>query len=254
MNVIQVIPVANLHDAGVRLAKLRDRLDDLDEEVGLVVDGLVPRGESEWDFVYDELWRLGGEAMGMRPVTLENAGTLALCISQHISYLDEHEVEREDAEPFYRKISTAIAGILLALRNAGVSLEFGPEEADYEISRRDLPPAVPREADADLMRLCRRAVAAYDEERALVNAGADLAPGPDFDRIAALAQKQGENANRLAKRIALTPAKTLAGVRARAAVVRAAMPVDHAIGDSIPIDWHKGMLDALLRDMEEGGH
>jgi hypothetical protein len=27
------------------------------------------------------------------------------------------------------------------------------------------------------------------------------------------------------------------------------MPVDHAISDCIPIDWHKGVLDALLRDL-----
>jgi hypothetical protein len=79
-----------------------------------------------------------------------------------------------------------------------------------------------------------------------------LLPGPDFDRISSLAQKRGKESSRLANRIAKMPARTLAGVRARASVVRAAMPVDYAIGDTIPTDWHHGVLDALLRDLDAG--
>jgi hypothetical protein len=135
MNVMQTISPVNLHGAGVRLAELRDRLTEIDETTNPTQ---AENDYPEWDVVYDELWRLGGEAMAMRPVTLEDAGTLALCISHHISYLDEYEVPAADAQPFYERISTAIAGILLALRNAGVSLELGPVEADYEISRRGM--------------------------------------------------------------------------------------------------------------------
>jgi hypothetical protein len=53
---------------------------------------------------------------------------------------------REDVKPFYTRIATATAGILLALRNAGVQLDhLGAAPPDYEISRRfahlpSLPP------------------------------------------------------------------------------------------------------------------
>ena len=96
---------------------------------------------------------------------------------------------------------------------------------------------------------CEQAVVAYREASALMNAGADLRPGAEFDSIALLAQRRSEEGSRLAKRIAKMPALTFAGVRARASVVQAAMPVDHVISGWITIDWHKGVLDALLRDL-----
>jgi hypothetical protein len=241
MNAISAMPAASISEAAVRLAELRDRLSEIEE-------GEEPNGNPDWDPTYDEIWRLGGEVMRMRPVTLQDAGTLALCISQHVSELVELEIPEEQARDFFDKIAKAIAGILLALQNAGVALDLGPVEVDYEISRRKLPPG--GEPDAELIRTCTRAVATSREARALRDATTDLLPGPDFNRISSLAQKRREESSRLAKRIAKMPARTLAGARARASVVSAAMPVDYAIGDTIPIDWHHGMLDALLRDLE----
>jgi hypothetical protein len=243
MNAISAMPAASIYEAAIRLAELRDRLIEIEE-------GDKPAENPDWDPVYDEVWRLGGEVMKMRPVTLQDAGTLALCISQHISELVELELPEEQARDFFYKIAKASAGILLALKNAGISLDLGPAEVDYEISRRKLPPG--GEPDAELIRACTRAVATSREARAIMIAGTESPPGPDFDRISSLAEKRAKESRGFAIRIAKMPARTLAGVRARASVVRAIMPVDYAAGDTIPIDWHNGVLDALLRDLDAG--
>jgi hypothetical protein len=90
MNVICAMPVASISEAAVRLAELRDRLFEIEE-------GNKPAENPDWDPIYDEVWRLGGEVMKMRPVTLQDAGTLALCISQHVSELVELELPEEQA-------------------------------------------------------------------------------------------------------------------------------------------------------------
>ena len=106
--------------------------------------------------------------------------------------------------------------------------------------------------DHELIALCQQAVAAFQEARTILEAGTELV-GPDFNRNWARANVRAVLGRRLAKRIAKLPAYTLAGIRARASAVPAAMPIDYGIGDSIPIDWHHGMLDTLLRDLARGG-
>jgi hypothetical protein len=91
-------------------------------------------------------------------------------------------------------------------------------------------------------------VAAFQEERNIADAGTELTASA-CDRNWARANARGAFGRRLAKRIAKLPAHTTAGIRARAAAVQAAMPIDHGIDDNIPIGWHHGMLDALLRDL-----
>jgi hypothetical protein len=53
--------------------------------------------------------------MGLRPVTLIDAATLALCVAEQPGYLEDFEVCRA----IHERIGTAAAGILLALRNLG---------------------------------------------------------------------------------------------------------------------------------------
>ena len=58
-----------------------------------------------------------------------------------------------------------------------------------------------------------------------------------------------DEADRLAGQVAKMPARTQLGIQARAAAVHAMQPMDFGIDDLVPIDWHRGMLDALLRDV-----
>jgi hypothetical protein len=109
---------------------------------------------------------------------------------------------------------------------------------------------VGEELDGVLICNCEQAVVAYREASALMNAGTDLPPGAEFDSIALLAQRRsgrekppreahcqdaGPNARRRA-----SPCVSRAGRHAR-------RPCNHS--DCITIDWHKGVLDALLRDL-----
>jgi hypothetical protein len=109
---------------------------------------------------------------------------------------------------------------------------------------------VGEELDGVLICNCEQAVVAYREASALMNEGTDLPPGAEFDSIALLAQRRsgrekppreahcqdaGPNARRRA-----SPCVSRAGRHAR-------RPCNHS--DCITIDWHKGVLDALLRDL-----
>ena len=52
-----------------------------------------------------------------------------------------------------------------------------------------------------------------------------------------------------AERVAAMPAHSQAGIRARAAAVRAMMPPDDIDG-LLPLNWHAGLLDALLHELQ----
>ena len=113
---------------GIRLAELRRHTDQLDRDF----DSWGP----EWDRLLDEQAALTDQAMTLRPETLADAGTLALCSLTQLVYLAECPVEREEAEPIYARLLTAVRGILLILRESGVPLDdVGPIAADYEIGR-----------------------------------------------------------------------------------------------------------------------
>ena len=105
--------------------------------------------------------------------------------------------------------------------------------------------------DLALIQLCDSIVAVREEETRLQEVMYDLIPDtpdhdPTFDRIVVL----GGRASVLAEQIGrLPPACTIAGIQARAAAVQAMMPVDHGDEQNVPINWHRGMLDALLRDV-----
>ena len=90
---------------------------------------------------------------------------------------------------------------------------------------------------------------AFQEARAISAAGTQML-GAAFDQNLALANAKADLASGLAERIAKTPANTMAGIRARVSAIQEAMPIDYGIGDTIPFDWHHGMLDALFRDLK----
>lgn len=109
--------------------------------------------------------------------------------------------------------------------------------------------------DLVLMHLCNSIVAVRGEQDRLQEIMYDLMPDtPDHDptwhRIRALDVR----AYQLAEQIGRLPARTTAGVQARASAIRAMMPVDYEddCETRVPINWHRGMLDALLRDLTEG--
>lgn len=104
--------------------------------------------------------------------------------------------------------------------------------------------------DLALIQLCDRIVAVRGEQDRFQEVMYDLMPGtPDHDptwhRIWAL----NDRAYVLAEQIGRLPARTVAGVQARAAAVQVMMPVDHGDEQDVPINWHRGMLDALLLDV-----
>jgi hypothetical protein len=70
---------------------------------------------SRWSRLAREQDDLIHQAMGLRPVTLIDAATLALCVAEQPGYLEDFEVCRA----IHERIGTAAAGILLALRNLG---------------------------------------------------------------------------------------------------------------------------------------
>ena len=79
-----------------------------------------------------------------------------------------------------------------------------------------------------------------------------LPDDPDYDMVSRRIQELHDEANQLAGRVAELQARTAEGVQARAAAIKALMPMDYDIEDMVPIDWHQGMLNALLRDLTEG--
>jgi hypothetical protein len=118
---------------GRRIAQLREEIDRLDTDRSWE--------KPEWTAAVDEQDTLVEQAMALQPVTLQDAATLALCIARQNGYLEDFSVPRDDAEPYYERIGTAVAGILLVFRNMGVPLDdIGPIEADYEIRRRKFMP------------------------------------------------------------------------------------------------------------------
>jgi hypothetical protein len=100
-----------------------------------------------------------------------------------------------------------------------------------------------------LIRLCDKVRVLGLERDALLIRGAPMTPGAQFERVWSRAKAKTDEAQRLAGAIAKMPAHTFDGVKARASALQAIMPVDYSIGDSIPIDWHRGLLDALLQDI-----
>ena len=113
---------------GTRLAKLRRDTDQMDRD--------FDSWGAKWDRLLKKQAALTDQAMTLRPETLADAETLALCSLTQLVYLAECSVEREEAEPIYTRLLTAVRGILLVLREAGVPLDdVGPIAADYEIGR-----------------------------------------------------------------------------------------------------------------------
>ncbi len=105
-------------------------------------------------------------------------------------------------------------------------------------------------SDLVLIQLSARVVAVRRDRSGFQARMFDLLPADPvhdttFNRILALDAKT----DRLAGQIAKLPARTQLGVQARAAAVHALLPMDFGIDDLVPINWHGGMLDALLRDV-----
>jgi hypothetical protein len=132
----QATPLAIVGRRIAQLGKLIDRLDTA-----------KAYEKPEWKAATDEQGTLIEQAMALQPVTLQDAATLASCISRQNGYLEDFDVPRDDAEPYYERIGTAVAGILLVFRNMGVPLaEIGPIDADYEIRRRTFMPPIVHQA------------------------------------------------------------------------------------------------------------
>lgn len=138
-------------------------------------------------------------------------------------------------------MATIVAGFA-----AVPSIEFpAPANTDANVGSIDLV----------LIQLCDRIVAVRGEQDQLQQVMYDLLPDnpehdPSWHRIRALDAR----ANVLAEQIGRLPARTMAGVQARAAALKVMMPVDYEddCETNVPINWHCGMLDALLRDLTEG--
>ena len=100
---------------GRRLAHLRREIERLDAEAARAWE------TPEWNAAVNEQDALIEQAMGLQPVTLQDAATLALCISEQVGLLEGFDMPRDDAQPIYERIDTAIAGILLVFRNMGAA-------------------------------------------------------------------------------------------------------------------------------------
>lgn len=104
--------------------------------------------------------------------------------------------------------------------------------------------------DQVLVRLCGWIVADCKQQAVLQTWMFDLRPDdPDYDMVSRRIQELDDEARQLAERVGKLPARTPEGIQARAAAIKALMPVDFEIDDLVPINWHQGMLDALLRDV-----
>jgi hypothetical protein len=125
---------------GRRLAQLRREIERFDTPGADAFDHPAFRA------AVNEQEALIEQAMGLQPVTLQDAATLALCISEQVGLVG-FDMPRDEAQPIYERIETATAGILLVFRNMGLPLaDLGPIEADYEISRHRFMPPLARQA------------------------------------------------------------------------------------------------------------
>lgn len=109
--------------------------------------------------------------------------------------------------------------------------------------------------DQALIQLSDRIVAVRGKQDQLQELLYDLLPdNPDHDPTWHRVRELNDRAHTLAERIGRLPARTTAGVQARAAAIKAMMPIDYEDDHEtqVPIDWHRGMLDALLRDLTKG--
>jgi hypothetical protein len=128
----QATPLAII---GRRLAQLREEIERLDTPGGGGFDN------PEWKARVNEQDALIEQAMGLQPVSLQDAATLALCVSEQVGLLEAFDMPRDDAQPYYDRIGAAVAGILLVFRGMGLPLaEIGPIDADYEIGRHTFMP------------------------------------------------------------------------------------------------------------------
>ena len=125
-------PPSSVAVLGPHIAALRRQSDQLEKLGGF--DQLRPG--TAWSRTIREVDTLAETVMTMRPASLADAGTLALCAVLDLNRLNEFEVGRKDAEPVYERLLVALRGILLVLRDAGVPLDdLGPIESGYEIGR-----------------------------------------------------------------------------------------------------------------------
>ncbi len=120
-----------------------------------------------------------------------------------------------------------------------------------------IDPAVAANANADadgsdlvLVQLCARIVTDCSQQAALQTWMYGLLPDDDdYDMVSRRILELDDETRQLAVRVGKLPAHTAEGIQARAAAIKALMPVDFDLADWVPINWHGGMLDALLRDL-----
>lgn len=104
--------------------------------------------------------------------------------------------------------------------------------------------------DLVLIQLCAQIVAGCKQQAALQEWMFDLLPDDDdYDMVSRRILELDDETRHLAVRVGKLPARTTEGIQARAAAIKAMMPVDFDLADWVPINWHRGMLDALLRDL-----
>lgn len=133
-------------------------------------------------------------------------------------------------------IATAVSGLI-----AASSIAPAAAADDYENVES---------IDAALIQLCTRIVADCRQQAALQEWMFDLLPDDDdYDVVSRRIQDLDDETRHLAARVGKLPARTAEGIQARAAAIMAMMPVDFGLADWVPINWHAGMLDALLCDL-----
>lgn len=143
-----------------------------------------------------------------------------------------------------RRRTLALGGLASAIAGLVTLSSATPAIAGAELLTTDDDP------DLELKQLCARIVSDCKQQSILQEQMYDLVPyDPDYDRILSRIQELDDEARQLAERVGKLPAHTPEGIQARAAAIKALLPTDFEIGDLVPIDWHRGMLDALLRDV-----
>ena len=167
------------------------------------------------------------------------------------------EFEFRDARPRSDRLSSATRREMLEAAGGAGLLAIAA--AAFTIPERTLPHAIPpRGADAQLVALSSELVSLERERRLIGHLYAHTPVGtPTLWELGARKAAMQADCNRLARQVGQLPtARSPDGVRARAAALRAVQVQDDGDGpdgdgelDLIRIDWHQGLLDALMRDL-----
>ena len=203
-----------------------------------------------WRDLMKEEAALERQILDMPPLSLQDVATIVQVMSHELSILDDSDVPKAESDELITRLTKATAAVLFGLRNAGVPIVGNytdDETVDGEFSRHfgavalEAARVAPATDDAEILHACAEIIRldkAYCVECLEENANR---PGHE-ERAEAHSNAQVPFVNL----VGATRAKTMAGIRAKAAALAQWAPdlLREGAGDTIDVLTH-----SILRDL-----